>query len=387
MDLAFPMSSPGQNTQQRQPATPGLDGSPEDDITLAPLSVSRNISVITSRIPCDATARPDPEPATEPASPIHSIPVSEAITSDIDPLSRGSPVSSRENASSLAALVSKFEILDAVNNVEPPITKASSRLHEGVLVGHAKSMRRAHHRLPSTTNSKEKEAQRSLEGSGGVSPRQSVTRTKGGWESDKNQGTKEILHGETDQKDRDEEKPQVSAGTPRLVDTRRVSGQGKTGRQGRLSSGLVAERRMFFEHSSGMFRLALYFASVLSAHAERLGSEAPPTRFRASLTFPTLKDPFAAPREIPKDLPKSRTWRTAAEEEIPTSVAASPSRSSNVAPIEQAVGVEARSLGGGPLPHTLPSRDKPNVANLRQSFEAAADVSRQEEGHQRHGRA
>lgn len=85
-----------------------------------------------------------------------------------------------------------------------------------------------------------------------------------------------------------------------------------------------------------------------------------------------MRDPFAIPEGDLKPLPRSKTWRnTVGEDAKGRESFASLSGQPQTAPLGR-VEVSVTNVGRQAPRRTLPSRDKPNVANLRQSFEAAA---------------
>jgi hypothetical protein len=219
-------------------------GEPDVDLTPAPLWLPGKSSAL-EKSPVPET-RCDPSQAQEEdlPSPIQSTPVSEAVDSVIDPLSRDSPVSFREKARSLAALVSKFEILDAVNNTETRHGRTGRRL---LRKPHSPSPGRAGRKQPEeapTTPPRGEKVDDFAPGSGDVSPGHDVA-------------PQPELHDQaspardTISSAEQHHIPNSKEGIDLTNSVVHMAQFDAAKPQGRLSGGLVAERMMLFEPSRG----------------------------------------------------------------------------------------------------------------------------------------
>jgi hypothetical protein len=224
--------------------TAAKPGESDVDLTPAPLRLSAKSSALENNPAPETRCGPIQAQEEDLPSPIHSTPVSEAVDSVIDPLSRDSPVSFREKARSLAALVSKFEILDAVNNTDTRHGRTGRRL---LRKPHSPSPGRAGRKRPEetpTTPPLEEKVEDVVQGSGDVSPGHDIA-------------PQTDFH--------DQESPArdniSSAGQHHIQSSTEgidladsvmnIAHIDAAKPQGRLSGGLVAERMMLFEPSRG----------------------------------------------------------------------------------------------------------------------------------------
>lgn len=227
--------------------TAAKPGESDVDLTPAPLRLSAKSSALENSPAPETKCDPGQAQEEDIPSPIHSTPVSEAVDSVIDNLSRDSPVSFREKARSLAALVSKFEILDAVNNTDTRHGRTGRRL---LRKPHSPSPGRVGRNRPEeapATPPRGEKVEDVARGSGDVSPGHDIAphpnlhdRARPAGDVTSSAGQHHIRSSKDgiDLEDSVVHMAQFDAAKP----------------QGRLSGGLVAERMMLFEPSRGMAR-------------------------------------------------------------------------------------------------------------------------------------